>query len=346
MADESKKQANAAELTDAYESAWAIMLNGFELDANKWQKSMETLFLSFDKNGNGDIDIAELGAGMKIYNIQMSPMQLNAFREGLDKEDNGKVSFSEFMDAAESAALRQTKRVDPVKVRQEANERVKHHNSIKEESVKAQSLVEIALKKEAEANTMTPKDQSEADDAAEARGKAWNTLLKDMDSDPVKWQPKLEKMFRSFKDGADEVDIHELGAGLKKCGIHMSPMQLNAFRESIDEDDDGFVSLNEFMTAARWEMKKLIEKKGSFKGSKPSTPTAAAAATKRTSKVATRAGSITKKAPKLSSSKPKLSSDAASVSSPKSKTKKKPTLSSDSTDSKIDSNIKGRGSYL
>jgi hypothetical protein len=218
VAEESKKQANAAELTDAYESAWGIMLKGFEQDAQKWEKSMEKLFLSFDTNGNGDIDITELGAGMKMYNIQMSPMQINAFRQGLDKDGNGKVSFSEFMDAAEAAVLRQTKRVDPVQVRQLANERIKHHTSIKEEAEKAKVAVVNAKKRDEEKKKKLPlsaKDQIEADDAAEARQLAWVTLLKDMDPNPKIWQPKLEKMFKSFKNGEELVDIHALGVGLK-----------------------------------------------------------------------------------------------------------------------------------
>jgi len=218
VAEESKKQANVAELTDAYESAWAIMLKGFEQDAQKWEKSMEKLFLSFDTNGNGDIDITELGAGMKMYNIQMSPMQINAFRQGLDKDGNGKVSFSEFMDAAEAAVLRQTKRVDPVQVRQLANERMKHHTSIKEEAEKAKVAVVNAKKRDEEKKKKLPlsaKDQVEADDAAEARQLAWVTLLKDMDPNPKIWQPKLEKMFKSFKNGEELVDIHALGVGLK-----------------------------------------------------------------------------------------------------------------------------------
>lgn len=136
------------------------------------------------------------------------------------------------MDAAEAAVIRQNTRVDPAVVRAAARDKVKQHIAIKEAAEKAQQAIASAIKAEqdkeaedakaieltttsAEAKAKQANETADADVVTEARTLAWTVLLKDLDPDPKIWQPKLKKMFLSFKQGEEEIDIHDLGAGLK-----------------------------------------------------------------------------------------------------------------------------------
>jgi hypothetical protein len=63
---EEAKQEEKNEILDAYNSAWMTLLEGINEDPAVWRKSIELLFMSFDRDKSGDIDITELGAGIKV----------------------------------------------------------------------------------------------------------------------------------------------------------------------------------------------------------------------------------------------------------------------------------------
>lgn len=50
-------------------------------------------------------------------------------------------------------------------------------------------------------------------------------------------------------DGNSELDIDELSKALLHLGLKMNPLQMNAFRDDLDHNGDGRISLKEFSIA-------------------------------------------------------------------------------------------------
>jgi hypothetical protein len=78
-------------------------------------------------------------------------------------------------------------------------------------------------------------------------------------------------VFLAFEDdqsGQEGIRIPDLVKGLKALCVKLTPAQALAFGASLDGDGDGNVNLREFMSAARWEMKKLDAASAAQSGSR------------------------------------------------------------------------------
>jgi calmodulin len=81
---------------------------------------------------------------------------------------------------------------------------------------------------------------------------AWTAVLKGAEKNPGAWAERVGNMFSKFDaDGSGTIDIKELGSGLASLGVVLDSSQLRAFREDIDFDGDGEISLPEFLMAVR-----------------------------------------------------------------------------------------------
>jgi Ca2+-binding EF-hand superfamily protein len=81
----------------------------------------------------------------------------------------------------------------------------------------------------------------------------WAVILEVASKDD--WTSSIERLFRTFDmDMSGQLDIDELGRGLEKIGIPMTLGQLNLFKDDLDTDFNGSISLREFVSAV--EMRK------------------------------------------------------------------------------------------
>lgn len=66
------------------------------------------------------------------------------------------------------------------------------------------------------------------------------------------WRSRAAAMFARFdKDGSGCLDADELLMGLVTMGVRLKPSQGAALRDEVDEDCNGALSLDEFITAVR-----------------------------------------------------------------------------------------------
>jgi len=65
----------------------------------------QRVFNKFDANGSGEIDIRELGLLVKALGLNMQQYELNTAMIDLDKDKNGAISFEEFWDWFQTAAV-------------------------------------------------------------------------------------------------------------------------------------------------------------------------------------------------------------------------------------------------
>ena len=56
--------------------AWAKILQLARGNPSGWRKSVEAIFRKFDRNGNGGIDVGELGMALKKLGAMLTPKQL------------------------------------------------------------------------------------------------------------------------------------------------------------------------------------------------------------------------------------------------------------------------------
>ena len=79
--------------------AWKALLAKVSDDPRSWARSVEKLFLEFDRDGSGGIDISELSAAVKSLGVSLAPEQLVAFRD--EFSTSGQITLKEFVAAVE-----------------------------------------------------------------------------------------------------------------------------------------------------------------------------------------------------------------------------------------------------
>jgi len=203
--------ANAAVNTDAVNAAWEAVLSNASNDPAQWIKDVENMFVAFDADGSGEIDVGELANGLASLGVSLNPRDLEAFKEDIDDDCNGSISLSEFL-----VAMRQRQRM--------ANP--------------------LALGPVAIVETF---DEEEMAAYMKASAGAWEKILTVANRDPKAWKRSVAAMFETFDvDHSAQIDVSELAAGLKSFGVAMTSEQLVAFRDDLDTDGDFRISKSEF----------------------------------------------------------------------------------------------------
>jgi|MDSY01.1.fsa_nt_gb Ca2+-binding EF-hand superfamily protein len=103
--------AHAAECRDI---VWTKLMAEVDKDPNVWERNLKLLFINFDSDGSGDIDLDELAQGLASLGIELLRDQLVALRNEMDFDGDGQISLREFSIAvanyrAEKVALRDAK---------------------------------------------------------------------------------------------------------------------------------------------------------------------------------------------------------------------------------------------
>lgn len=104
-------------------------------------------------------------------------------------------------------------------------------------------LLGLAAGKEKKAPSTVKVDQ-------DALNSAWNTVT-DLLLDPHFFFSFEEFFMKLDNDGSAELSFEELKDGLSSAGCSFTPRELRAFRNDVDVNKDGTLSLAEFMDASR-----------------------------------------------------------------------------------------------
>lgn len=84
-------------LNSSLDDAWkAILEVAGAGNSSLWSRSLPSLFRLFDKDGSGNIDVAELASGLKSLGVKLTPDQVMALRDDLDCNHDGTISKNEF----------------------------------------------------------------------------------------------------------------------------------------------------------------------------------------------------------------------------------------------------------
>ena len=62
----------------ALEEAWTRILRCRDEDPKVWERSVHILFLSFDRAGDGHIDVKDLASGVTSFGVRLNPQQVSA----------------------------------------------------------------------------------------------------------------------------------------------------------------------------------------------------------------------------------------------------------------------------
>jgi Ca2+-binding EF-hand superfamily protein len=195
----------------AGDAAWEAILRAVSEDPKVWTRSVEMLFLSFDRDGSGEVNVSELGKGLTPLGVHLTKSQLVALIKELDTNGSGTISLAEFTKA------------------------VKSHQQT--------AAAAAAAEKEEEASK-----NSAGKNGAES---AWNALLEAASGNEKTWTRKIEALFLAFdRDGNGNVDIAELAAGFKSSfNLALAPEQVKGLSADLDQNGDGTINLEEFMRA-------------------------------------------------------------------------------------------------
>ena len=117
-------------------------------------------------------------------------------------------------------------------------------------------LVEVGLLRhvlESRSKDKVEQQRKEAAEVGDTLLAVWGRILDAADADPAGWTSCIEKFFLAADTNSDgEMDILELGVALKELGIELEGKLLEEFRDDMDEDCNGTISLDEFLKAARF----------------------------------------------------------------------------------------------
>lgn len=65
-------------------NAWSTILAKIDENPQAWQRSVQVLFRTFDRDGSGQVDVSELAAGLKSMGLDLAPDMVMALRDELD----------------------------------------------------------------------------------------------------------------------------------------------------------------------------------------------------------------------------------------------------------------------
>jgi len=199
----------------AIDAAWEAILRAVSEDPKVWTRSVEMLFLSFDRDGSGEVNVSELGKGLTPLGVHLTKSQLVALIKELDTNGSGTISLAEFTKAVSS-----------------------------HQKAAAVAAAAAAEKEEEESAKMHLSSGGGAESA-------WDALLEAASGNEKTWTRKIEALFLAFdRDGNGNVDISELAAGFKSSfHLTLSPNEVKGLSADLDMNVDGTINLEEFMRA-------------------------------------------------------------------------------------------------
>jgi Ca2+-binding EF-hand superfamily protein len=80
------------------EKAWGAIMAVVQRNPDKWVSAVESLFLKLDSDSSGEVDLTELGKGLKGLGVQLTDQQRAALMQDLDSDFNGRITLKEVTD--------------------------------------------------------------------------------------------------------------------------------------------------------------------------------------------------------------------------------------------------------
>jgi len=197
-------------------------------------KGVEFVFQQLDKNKDGKCSLDELGEALVALGADLGRDKVELFRDAVDTNGDGMVSFSEFLQGVEAnRALLEAKSLvkAPTKLDRMARglESVFASNPLKTVTTALTGESKLSMK--------------------ELLLTAWQKVVEQLEGD-LRVAQKLEEKFEAAdEDGNARLDIGELAVCLTENGIHLTADELNAFRNDLDTNRDGNVTFEEFVSA-------------------------------------------------------------------------------------------------
>ena len=198
------------------EEMWVKVLSELNRSPLGWSQAAQNMFANFDSDEDLSLTVDELSRGLKrLFGLQVSRGQAQLFSKSCDTDGDGEVSQSEFLST--------------VRIRQ-VFAGVTTGGVTAVESTTPEDLAKYALVTES----------------------AWAKVLEKARKSPESWKRNTEILFDFFDaDQSGAIDVAELAKGLKFLGAKLTQTQAVAFRDDLDVDGDGEVSLEEFLVALR-----------------------------------------------------------------------------------------------
>jgi len=82
---------------DSLDSAWDSILHSINgIQGDNLGEKVANIFKDFDSDGTGELDISELGEGLKSCGIRLNDRQIHVLAKSVDIDGDGKITFEEF----------------------------------------------------------------------------------------------------------------------------------------------------------------------------------------------------------------------------------------------------------
>jgi hypothetical protein len=81
---ERRKPKRSQARRESGDGAWGSILAKIDENPYSWERSVQMLFRTFDRDGSGEVDISELAAGLKGMGVALAPDMVMALRDELD----------------------------------------------------------------------------------------------------------------------------------------------------------------------------------------------------------------------------------------------------------------------
>jgi Ca2+-binding EF-hand superfamily protein len=91
----SKRESFSSSKSDVVDKAWGAIMAVVQRNPDKWVSSVESLFLKLDSDSSGEVDLTELGKGLKGLGVQLTDQQRAALMQDLDSDFNGRITLKE-----------------------------------------------------------------------------------------------------------------------------------------------------------------------------------------------------------------------------------------------------------
>ena len=92
------KRVSSSSGSGVVDKAWGAIMAVVQRNPDKWESSVESLFLKLDSDSSGEVDLTELGKGLRGLGVQLTDQQRAALMQDLDSDFNGRISLKEVID--------------------------------------------------------------------------------------------------------------------------------------------------------------------------------------------------------------------------------------------------------
>ena len=98
---ERRKPKKSQARRESSDGAWGSILAKIDENPYSWERSVQMLFRTFDRDGSGEVDRTEFSAAMAqmnaAFNLRLSDGEVNAMFKQADVNNGGSIDYAEFV---------------------------------------------------------------------------------------------------------------------------------------------------------------------------------------------------------------------------------------------------------